>query len=56
MLFDYDTVSLYFRLGLFTQQDVKDFVTVGFFAQADYDKMFPAEGQVMTNEVFHLQR
>lgn len=44
MLFDYSTVKLYFDLGLFTKQDVKDFVTVGFFAQADYDKMFPAEG------------
>lgn len=53
MLFDYSTVKLYFDLGLFTKQDVKDFVTVGFFAQSDYDKMFP-EGQAITNEVFHL--
>ena len=30
MLFDYSTVKLYFDLGLFTKQDVKDFVTVGF--------------------------
>ena len=44
MLFDYNTVKLYFDLGLFTKQDVQDFVTIGFFAQADYDKMFPAEG------------
>lgn len=29
------------NLGLFTKQDIKDFVTVGFFSQSDYDKMFP---------------
>ena len=43
MLFDYNTVKLYFDLGLFTKQDIKDFVTVGFFSQSDYDKMFPEE-------------
>lgn len=43
MLFDYSTVSLYFNLELFTKQDVKDFVAVGFFAQSDYDKLFPED-------------
>lgn len=43
MLFDYSTVKLYFDLGLFTKQDIKDFVAVGFFSQSDYNKMFPED-------------
>ncbi len=41
MLLDYDSVKLYFDLGLYTQEDIKLFVKVDFFTQADYDKMFP---------------
>lgn len=41
MLLSYNSVSLYYRLGLYTKQDIKDMVTVEFFAQADYDKLFP---------------
>lgn len=41
MLYSYETVDRFYKMGLFTRDDIQLFVDVGFFAKSDFDKIFP---------------
>ena len=41
MLYSYEVVNHFYKIGLFTKEDVQLFVEVKYFAKEDYDKMFP---------------
>lgn len=43
MLYSYEVVNRFYKMGLFKKEDVQLFVDVGFFAKEDYDKMFPEQ-------------
>lgn len=42
-MYSYDIVSEFYKMGLFTKENVQLFVKVGLFAKSDYDKMFPKD-------------
>lgn len=39
MLYSYEVVNRFYKMGLFTKEDVQLFVEVKYFAKEDYDKM-----------------
>ena len=43
MLYSYEVLNRFYKMGLFKKEDVQLFVDVGFFAKEDYDKMFPEQ-------------
>lgn len=47
-MYSYDIVNEFYRMGLFTKENVQLFVRVGLFTKADYDKMFPEDAQTTT--------
>ncbi|WP_270398666.1 XkdX family protein [Ligilactobacillus ruminis] len=42
-MYSYDIVNEFYRMGLFTKENVQLFVRVGLFAKEDYAKMFPED-------------
>ena len=42
-MYSYDIVSEFYKMGLFTKENVQLFVKVCLFAKSDYDKMFPED-------------
>lgn len=42
-MYSYDIVNEFYRMGLFTKENVQLFVRVGLFAKSDYAKMFPED-------------
>lgn len=47
-MYSYDIVSEFYKMGLFTKENVQLFVRVGLFAKEDYAKMFPEDAQTTT--------
>lgn len=42
-MYSYDIVNEFYKMGLFTKENVQLFVKVGMFAKEDYAKMFPED-------------
>ena len=42
-MYSYYIVSEFYKMGLFTKENVQLFVKVGLFAKSDYAKMFPED-------------
>lgn len=46
-MYTYSFVNSFYKMGLFTKDDVKLLLEVKQFSQDDYNKMFP-EGNILT--------